>query len=87
MTYRHPGGLMSFMGIFRSIGRRFDQYCLEAACETAINIWQREKPEYIDKIRRWIDSDQIPEDNDLMTLCRVYQERLRPRPCYHHTKT
>lgn len=78
------------VGMLSTLGRiwdHWDQYHLEVTCHSALNIWQRERPEYIDKIRRWIRDDQIPEDNDLQTLCRIYRERLQARPCYRCTKS
>jgi len=81
------GDSMGFFGVFSSLYRWWDRYGLEEACEDVLDEWEQERPEYIAKIRRWIDSGQIPQDDDLQTLCRVYQERLRPRPCYRHAKT
>lgn len=77
---------MGIVNLFGNIKRWLDQYYLEASCHSALNIWQDEHPEYIDKIKRWIESDSIPEDNDLQTVCRVYKERLKPRPPYHGWK-
>lgn len=84
---KHTGELMGLFNILRNARNLWRQYCLEASCSSAINIWEDERPEYIGKIRRWVEEDQIPNDNDLQTLCRVYQERLRPKRCYRHLKT
>ena len=87
VTMFYKGVSVGLVNIFSGIRGRWKQYCLEAACDTALNVWQEEHPEYVDKVRRWIETDTIPEDNDLETLCRVYEERMRSRTCYRHPKT
>lgn len=77
----YQGELMGFVNMLGAIYRWWDQRVVEAACDTMLSRWHRERPEYIDKIQRWIDSEQIPEDYELKTLCQVYQERIKPRPC------
>jgi hypothetical protein len=84
---KQTGELVGLVNIFRNARDLWRQYCLEVSCSSAINIWEDEHPEYIDKIRRWIKEDRIPDDNDLQTLCRVYEERVRPERCYRHLKT
>ena len=86
MKYQ-SGELMGLFNAFRAFHNRWEQYCLEAACDTMLTVWAREKPEYIDNIQRWIERDKVPEDNDLQTLCKIYQERIRPRSCYRRAKT
>ena len=68
---------MGMLNILRDIRSWFDEYCLESACESAIAIWRRERPEYIDMIRYWVKTGEFPEDKDLHTLCEIYQEQLR----------
>jgi hypothetical protein len=73
------GDYVGFPNLFRYAWNFFTQSCLETACDGAINTWLREKPEYIDKVRNWIKTDTIPDDRDLQTLCKIYQEKVRPR--------
>ncbi len=80
-------GSVSPVGIFHSMRERWRQYVLEAACDTMLTIWTEEKPEYIDDIRHWVETGQIPDDHDLRTLCKVYEERVRPTPCCCHART
>jgi hypothetical protein len=68
---------MGVFGFFTRPYRWWKDYVLAAACDSLLNEWQREKPEYVDKVRRWIDTAQIPNDHDLQMLCRVYEERER----------
>lgn len=72
--------------LFRSIRSRWHQYCLEAACESSLDRWEREKPEYMKVIRDWIETDSIPDDYRLQTLCRIYQGWLEPKSYYPVTK-
>jgi len=74
---------MGVFGFFASPYRWWKRYVLEAACDSVLNEWEREKPDYVDKVRGWIETDKIPDDSDLRTLCRVYRqrERERLRPC------
>lgn len=77
------GESMVLLDIFRSIYRQWKTYVLEAACDSALNEWELEKPEYVGRVRNWVETDSIPDDHDLQALCRVYQERERKRlkPC------
>jgi hypothetical protein len=67
---------MRVLDFLRNMRNAWDQYWLEDSCEGALSIFANEHPEYISKIRRWVETDSIPPDNDLQTLCRVYQRVL-----------
>lgn len=68
---KHTGELMGLFNILRNARNLWRQYCLEASCNSAINIWEDERPEYIGKIRRWVEEDQIPNDMDTCKEARL----------------
>ena len=72
----NQGDSVGLFDPFRRAHEWWKQYCLEAACETVLNDWERERPDYIGKVRRWIETGDIPNDRHLRALCKVYRERL-----------
>ena len=84
---KQEGEFVRMPEVLRAIRDLWRQYNLEATCNTLLDLWEEEQTEYICKIEEWIKEDHIPDDTDLRTLCRVYEERLRPRSCYRRART
>ncbi|MBN2331051.1 MAG: hypothetical protein JXC85_04485 [Candidatus Aenigmarchaeota archaeon] len=83
----HEGELMGFANVLSGIRRWWRNYGLEAACDGLIDEWEYKDPERLDMIWGWIQTNQIPDDEDMRVLCEVYRKRLEPRPCYRPAKT
>lgn len=67
------------MGLVEAVREWWYNFGLEDACEGVLSDLERERPEYITRIKRWISTGHVPPDRDLQALCRVYQRRLEPR--------
>lgn len=77
MFYRYTGELMGLLGAYRSIRNWWQRFGLEDACEASLDEWEQSRPDYMAKIQGWVKSGNIPDDEYLTTLCKVYQRRLQ----------
>ena len=66
------------MGMWTRLRRWWERYGAEAGCARLIYRWEKYNPENIEKIERWIENDEIPDDEDLQTLCKVYRDLRLP---------